>query len=252
MSDLDEYKKERQELVEARRLKNKQAPTGIFPEKGEEPIVPKTFGEKWKNFWYHYKFHMLALALVLVIVVVFLWQVVFPTRYDASMTIVSSSSFEGSYDVVSPGLLPLLADQNGDDKILLDYATFQLAVKDERSEMTPQTLEMTRSKLLGRVSTWECFLFLMDETGYEQLTSVGAVFMDLSEAFPDNDRIRGDKYDLGGSELAKLMNLDNMLEDKFLCFIDYNDFDEKSQQKKKIKTAYEHDWAFLQKLVAVG
>lgn len=251
MSELDEYKKERQELIEARRLKNAQPGTGLFPEKGEEPLVPKTFGAKWSNFWYHYKFHMMALALVLVILGVFLWQVVFPTRYDASLTIVSAESFEGSYDFIGSALKELAVDRTGNGETQIDFATFQLATK-ENSEMTPQTLEMTRSKLLGRVSTWQNFVFLLDDTGYEQLTSVGAVFMDLSQDFPDNGRIKGDKYRLQGSEFAKLIGLDNMLEDKFLCFIDYKGFDESAQQKSKIKTAYENDWDFFRKIVSVG
>lgn len=179
MSELNEYKKERQELIEARKFKTHV--TGF--EKGTPEVQnPMNLGEKLENFWYHYKYLVLSVAFILIVVMIVAWQFLSQPKYDISLTLVSKNSFEGGAELFEQKLAELGTDQNGDGKVLTDYAAFQLAVN-QNTEMTPQMLEMTRATLLSRSSRGDLFLYLLDDTGYQQLTEVGWKFMDHFPVF---------------------------------------------------------------------
>ena len=55
---IDPQQKELRELIELKKLQQQAAehPEEVREElTKEEKIVPKTFNEKWNNYWYHYK-----------------------------------------------------------------------------------------------------------------------------------------------------------------------------------------------------
>lgn len=238
----------KRDLIETHRIKNGLEEAPVLPVR--EPMKPKTFKDKWNNYWYHYKMHTFAGAILLILVGIFCWHLIFPTVYDASLAIVSTDSFEGAWEVIGPEMEYIVKDYNEDQARLIDFASFQLATK-QGTEQTPQMLEMTRAKLLGWATTKGHFLYLLDATGYQQLTDVGIKFMDL-EGKIESSQVEGDKYYLENTTLSKQLYLNELLGNKFLCIVDYDSFDSSAREDKTNIEGFEKDWGFFNQLAAIG
>ena len=127
MSSLDEYKKQQQELMKARRIKTT-IPTSELERQDDSAakIVPRTFKEKWINYWYHYKLVTLAAVAGAALVFSFVWSVTHATKYDASISVVTSFPFETIGESLHRELDPFLEDGNGDGKVNLLLAYYAL------------------------------------------------------------------------------------------------------------------------------
>ncbi|MBP0989877.1 MAG: hypothetical protein J5874_01680, partial [Oscillospiraceae bacterium] len=51
-------------------------------------IQPKTFKEKWENYWYHYKFRTIVGIFVAVAAILLIKDIFFKPKYDIELTYV--------------------------------------------------------------------------------------------------------------------------------------------------------------------
>ena len=243
MSELDKIKKQQQEMIEARKRKQGIESAEPLPSAGGA-LQPSTPREKWENYWYHYKWHTMAGIFVLIFLGIALSHMLFPTRYDVSLTLVSKESFEGANQVMLPGLESFCEDYDGNGKTAVDFTAFQLS----GVGMTPQMEEMNRMKLMAHSSLAENFVYLLDDTGYTQLTEIGMDFLDL-DRWISSGRVDGDRYRLDDSELAKRLGVDQLLDVMYLCFVDYTQFEDGWESDRDLFQAYERNRSFFENLV---
>ncbi len=243
MSELDKIKKQQQEMIEARKRKQGIESAEPLPSAGGV-LQPSTPREKWENYWYHYKWHTMAGIFILIFLGIALSHMLFPTRYDVSLTLVSKESFEGANQVMLPGLESLCEDYDGNGKTAVDFTAFQLS----GVGMTPQMEEMNRMKLTAHSSFAENFVYLLDDTGYTQLTEIGMDFLDL-DGWISSGRVDGDRYRLDDSELAKRLGVDQLLDGMYLCFVDYTQFEDGWESDRDLFQAYERNRSFFENLV---
>ncbi len=248
MSSNSQYDKDKQAKIDALRvMKEKQGNISDIAVESSQSLVPKTFKQKWSNYWYHYKFHTIAIIFVSIIVLVSFWNIIFREKFDATFTVISEKSFEGSVDIFKKGFNDIIIDYDNNGKKAVDVTTIQLAVK-ENSEMTPQMMQMNRTKILGMLSAGETFLFLLDQECYNELKESEVQFKDLN-SLVTSDRINGDKYNLTGSKLSEELGFDSTLDNMFLCLIDFDKYDEKAKSKEKLKKSYENEKDFLIRMI---
>jgi len=245
MANMEQYNKEKQELIETRRKK-----AGIDSVNVEEVRTfegPKTRKEKFDNFWYHYKLVVFAVLFVVVIVLVWLINLLNKPVYDATFLIISEKSFSGSESLIQSPLKSFAKDVNGDGEIKIDVQSFQLAVKAD-SEMTPQMQEMTYAKVIGRISDRKDFVFMLDEDGYEDLKSIGFEFEDIS-SFTGSDTPQGDKYYLKGTKLSEKMELYGVVNNMFLCFVDFDSYSDSLKNSEEMQKQHQNQWNYFKALI---
>lgn len=80
---IEEQRKARQEFLKLKQMQSGQLEPEAKPSQIE--IKPKTFSEKWQNYWYHYKVQTLLAAFLLVIVAIVTVQCATREKYDFSI-----------------------------------------------------------------------------------------------------------------------------------------------------------------------
>ena len=248
MSSNTEYEKDKQAKIEAMHvLKDKQNNASNMPIKEVESLVPKTFNEKWSNYWYHYKFQTIAVVFIALIISSLFWDVLFGEKFDATFTVISQDSFEGSKPIFKEGFKDILVDYDKNGKKAINITTTQIGIR-ENTEMTPEMMQMNRTKVFGNISKNESFLFMLDQECYDELVSVNVQFKNLNE-IATSDKIKGDKYILKNSKLSEKLGMSATLDDMFLCIIDFDKFDKKAQSQKNTKQSYKNEKDLLIRMI---
>ena len=250
MTELERIQKEQREAMEARKRKV-ELPGGVLPEpQRAEHIEPKTFKEKWTNYWYHYKWLTFGVAFFGILGIALILQILFPTKYDTAFSVVSMLPMDTVQDVLSAPLLTEMQDYDGNGEKLLDLQFYQIPRYDENGNPTtdPQVVMANTTRLMGNLSLGTYFLYLVDDSGYDYLLGAGVEFMDLTGRI---DGAEGDKYSMEGTRLAEKMGYPDELAEFSLVFLNTDAMGDR-MEKKDIHEAYERQWDFFEALVAVG
>ena len=253
MSELDEYKRQQQEMMEARKAKQ-ELEDGVLPEpQHAEHIPPKTFREKWQNYWYHYKWLTFGVIFFGGLAIWLLASLLFPQRYDSSFSILTEWSLSAYAEQISAPVEKLLEDYDGNGKVELEVQVYQAPVADsDSSTVDPQVVIANTTRLMGNLSVGTYFIYLLDDVGYEYMQQNELQFLDLS-AYVSEDRLEGnDRYRLVESELGSQMGLNPQLGNFTLCFLDPDSLGGRMEKDADIQEAYERQWELFQALLAVG
>lgn len=244
--DLD--KKAQLDAMNAAKSKHGQS---IGEEQQEvQRIVPKTFKEKWDNYWYHYKAFTFGMVVLAVFVAMFAKSILFPIRYDASLSIITSTSFVGAQETIVKGMDLIMPDYDQDGKKNLLIYPLQYG-KDAASE-NGQTFMANQTKLMANLSSIENFIYILDFENYTTLKDMGVKFVDLTEVVGENSRIIDGNYDLTGTELSRQLGVGEMFNSKMLCLVDLASYGEKKQSNKKTSKIFENETDLLKRMVEVG
>lgn len=250
MSEYEEYKKDRQKLIESRKIKMSTPDGGAGVSHVDyQPLKPTTFKGKWQNYWYHYKWATFGTAFAAILVVTFVWQIVTRPVYDATMVLVSEFPFDSMTESFKANLSELATDYTENEKIEIDIMSIQQDFSGENS-LSPEMTQAGFVKLSAGLSTLDSFIYLVDEVSYDSLKEMELNFMDLSDLASPESLDKPDRYSLKDSKLAELLEAPEILGDMYLCFVDYHALDEKRQEKKTIKANYERDIVFFEELLA--
>ncbi|WMJ23560.1 hypothetical protein RBG61_02485 [Paludicola sp. MB14-C6] len=227
-------------------MKQKAAQTPQVIEK-DEVMKPKTFKEKWQNYWYHYKIQTLLGALAVIMIVSLLWTQFTRPTFDASYTIVTESTYDGAQSYMEEILSSFVLDNDKNGKKQINVEAIMIGAGNNGNTST-EVLQMNRTKLIGKISKNDSFLYMVDSACYKDMKDFGVVFQDLSK-LSDNKRVDGDKYSLKDSKFAIKMGMSKMFDDMYLCLIDFNQFGEKEKGKNSIKNAYQNDKKLLEAIM---
>lgn len=113
---LEEQRKAREEFLRLKRMQKGEIPTG--PKPSEVAIVPKTFKEKRENFWFQYKWQVIAIAFITIVLAVLITQCANKTEYDLEVMYFSYEPvLEQHTDAVADYLEKFTDDINGDGEV---------------------------------------------------------------------------------------------------------------------------------------
>lgn len=147
----------------------------IKPDAPEEPPKPMTRRQKWDNFWFYHKWHVIIGVAVALMVGLLVKDVVTKVEPDYTIGVLTTQSLPYSADeTLGEKLATLCDDRNGDGKVevqVLEYWITEDAI-DPNTQMTMIT------KLMGDMQTGESMLFLTDDV---------AVFEEKYGIFAYND-----------------------------------------------------------------
>ena len=221
---IDPQQKELRELIELKKLQQQAAehPEEVREElTKEEKIVPKTFKEKWNNYWYHYKGATWGTVIVVVLISWMIKDIFFGPEYDLTVTSATKYALSALNSELTEDLTAYAEDYNGDGKtdITFDEIMVSFSADDENTDM--QTNAINMQKLMAVFAGGEDLLFIMDQDAYDYICGdEEGIFVDLSEVFPNIDIIEGDKLILNETSLGQKTYMNVLDEDIFLCVRD--------------------------------
>lgn len=217
MSEFSEYKKKRQELIDAKKGDN-------IKEGAGEVILPQTSKEKWDNYWYHYKVHTIVAVFFVFVLIVTIVNFALKTEPDLSIAVASAKSFEGSTAIFNDGLKPYAGDNNGDGKVMVE--TRIIFLNSEGKDSDPEVLMANQAMLMGWVQDSTHILYIVDEANYQDIIEMGGAFKDLTAIAPEGAKLVDKiKFELKGTKLAKELQMEDSLKDMYLCIIDGDEFE---------------------------
>ncbi len=203
MQELIELKKMRQAAQEGRQLENGE---GLTFEK-EEELKPKTFKEKWKNYWYHYKLQTWMTVFITVLVVWFVKDVFFNPKPDLTIGVATYTGVSYFTDAIDEDLAVYAQDYNNDGQILISASESYFSMQD--AEMASAYYQ----KFIAEVAGGAELTFILDDYTYDILmdNSDGeSMFIDFGELYPDVDYVSGDKIDITDTALGKTWHLPSL------------------------------------------
>ncbi len=233
---IDPQQRELRELIELKKMQQAAAehPEDVQAEfEKEEPIVPKTFKEKWKNYWYHYKGLTWGTIAIVVLVSWIIKDIFFGPEYDLTVTTATKYSFSALNDSMNTDLAAYAEDYNQDGKTDVSYDEITINLQPDSENTDIQSNAINLQKLMAVFASGQDLIFIMDQDAYDYICDgEEGIFVDLSEIYPDIDIVEGDKLILNETDLGKKMYLNGVEEDVFLCVRDFGGTvkdDEKAQ-----------------------
>ncbi len=199
MQELIELKKMRQAAKEGRELDESE---GLHFEQ-EEVLVPKTFKEKWKNYWYHYKFQTWLTVFVAVLAVWFVKDVFFGAKPDLSIGIITYSGVSYFTDAIDEDLAAYAQDYNEDGEIYISASESYLDVEDVEMQAAYY------QKFMAELAAGSELVYVLDDYTYDLIleNTGNSMFIDFGELYPDVDFIEADKIDITDLPLGRKWHL---------------------------------------------
>ncbi len=134
---MEEQRKAREEFLRLKKMQQGE----IEPERkpSEVAIVPKTFGEKFKNFWYHYKVHTIIAAFLVVFIAVATVQCATRKKYDYEvMYFAYAVAVDVQMEKIEEYLQNYAEDVNGDGEV--NVRVINCGVADSNKDVSRMTM----------------------------------------------------------------------------------------------------------------
>lgn len=186
---LEEQRRAREEFLELKRMQNgEEAPP---PKPSEVAIVPRTPKEKWSNFWFQYKWHVIAITAITVILAVLITQCATRTKYDLEVVYFTYTAvLDEQSEKIADYLEKYAQDVNGDGEVNVQVINCSFNEKDGNVQYKNTMLTKLQSLLAGDQNA---LLYITDEKSYKYLSGIsesGSIFegepLKLGENFYNN------------------------------------------------------------------
>ena len=205
----NEYKRDeqmRKERIELDKVKQGLIENVYAEEKKKEVVLkPKGTKQKLKNFWYHYKGAVIIAVALVTIGGYFAYDIITKPEYDATVVVATDGSMYLYQELLEKDFSTYAKDYNGDGKLQIGAAICALRPKDTPDAKNEYAMA-NRAKLTSMLASGEHILFLIDDVGYEHITQTQAdVFINLSEKYPDDKNVKGDRFYIKGTKLEKYL-----------------------------------------------
>lgn len=209
LHDLIELKKMRQAAAEHRAMEPDLPPPA-------EKIVPKTFKEKWANYWYHYKGLTWGSLITVVLVAWLIKDVFFATKPDLTINIATSTVLTAINTEMEEDIYPYMADYNQDGELMVMLSETTMGDTGD-----PEITLANQQKFVAVLAAGDGLLFLLDQEGYDFIfkgSDNQSMFIDMEKLYPGLEIAQGDKLYLDDLPLGKAWKLDRLEDqDFFLC-----------------------------------
>lgn len=162
---LEEQRKARQEFLELKKMQHGEMKAP--PKPSEVAIVPKTPKEKWDNFWFQYKWYVIAITAVTVILAVLITQCATRTKYDLEVVYFTYTSvLDEQTNKIADYLTAYAEDINGDGEINVQVVNVSFSDKSGDSQYKYTMLTKLQAMIAGDENA---ILYITDSESYKYL-----------------------------------------------------------------------------------
>ena len=149
-------------------------------EKEEKEKAPVTLEERWKNFWYHYKWTVMVVSLAVIAGAFLVYQSVTRERYDTTLLLGTYTYYsDAQLEEITKGFEKHMpdADKNGEVNVAIFQARY--LTEETESEATGYEGSM-HARIMTEISVGENCVFILEKELLDTLSQKG-VFVDLKE-----------------------------------------------------------------------
>ena len=165
---LEEQRRARQEFLELKKMQSgeMEAP----PKPSEVAIVPKTPKEKWDNFWFQYKWYVVAITAVTVVLAVLITQCATRTKYDMEVVYFTYiAALDEQTNAVAKYIAGYSEDVNGDGEINIQVVNCSFNGKSGDTQYRYTMMTKLQAMIAGDQNA---MLFITDEDSYKYLADL--------------------------------------------------------------------------------
>lgn len=181
---IRQQRKAREEYLELKRMQNGEI--SAPPPPSADAVLPKTAGEKIKNFWFYYRTAVIGILLAAVVLAICISQCVSRVNYDLGVAVyVSSPVGDSDAKLIAKYFESKCEDVNGDGEIHVQVYNCSYS-----SDVNSQTAMANNTKIQTiLVGEHHALLFITDDTTFERLESAES----LNNLF-DDTVLLGDNF----------------------------------------------------------
>lgn len=183
---LEEQRKARQEFLELKKMQHGEIPAP--PKPSETSVLPKTPKEKWNNFWYQYKWYVVAITAIVAVLSVLTVQCATRTKYDLEVVYFTYNAvLDEQTAAVADYIKQYAKDINGDGEVNVQVinCSYSKASGDTQYQYTMM------SKLQAIIAgDQNALLFITDEASYKYLNEISKD----TDIFEDEPYIFGEAF----------------------------------------------------------
>ncbi len=186
---LEQRKKAQQEFINLKKMQSgEMAPA---PKPSEVAVIPATFSEKLKNFWYHYKWHTLISLFLCFVLVIGVTQCASREEYDAKIVLYTNNYYyDGHISALGEYMTQYFTDTNGDGEVKVQVLDCSYLADGKGDTDYINSLSTRLNSTLSGDGAVQ--LFIVDQKNYEHLNSV---FESVDEFFVDSSPLPNDLYE---------------------------------------------------------
>ena len=139
----------------------------IHDEDREIKLVTKK--DKWDNFWFYYKKHMIVGIILVILAGVFIYDMATKVEPDYTVAMVVGDGYvsEQDTDELEKRLALYGEDLNGDGQTIVSVIVYNLMMGDSSQNVDPEMQTANIVKFVGDLSSNESAIFITDTVGYQ-------------------------------------------------------------------------------------
>ena len=165
---LEEQRRARQEFLELKKMQSGEMKAP--PKPSEVAIVPKTPKEKWDNFWFQYKWYVVAITAVTVVLAVLITQCATRTKYDMEVVYFTyTAALDEQTNAVAKYIAGYAEDVNGDGEINIQVVNCSFNGKSGDTQYRYTMMTKLQAMIAGDQNA---MLFITDEDSYKYLSDL--------------------------------------------------------------------------------
>lgn len=159
--------------------------------------------KKWENFWYYYKYHVLAGVFVLVCIIVFAKDMMAKIDYDYCVSLVGNYAVpEEDKAALQKWFEERAEDLNEDGEIHVQIADYFLPGEDDAG-FDPQMYAASQTKLTVDLQEGTSMIYFLSEDNYQK-------FLEM-DAFPKEEETVKMQDCKGFDDLGKPVSMEDMV-----------------------------------------
>ena len=164
---LAQQRKARESFLELKKIQSGEIEAG--PKPSEMEITPKTFSEKTSNFWFHFKWHVLASIFAAVTLTVLIVQCAGKPKYDMHVVYFTYTPvMDEQTALVSNYLEPLCSDLNGDGEVNISVINCSMSKKASDTQYSQSAITRLQSIVAAGDDT---LLYITDSDSAEYFSN---------------------------------------------------------------------------------
>lgn len=231
---LSQQRKARQEFLELKRMQS--GAVEPPPPPSAEAEVPVTFGDKFKNFWYYYRIHVICTFFMLIVIAVCIHQCATRVNYDMEIAIYTANPVsDDDCKKINEYLENCYRAEKGDDELKVNV--INCSYTQSGNVEIARTMDSKIQAIL--VAETDTMLFIVDETTLSKLNSIAS----------KNVKLFGDDYvTLGSNFYNKCDAKDYLKLPEGLILCRRNISDTTMEKNKSAKDSFKEAGILLKKL----
>lgn len=185
---------------------------GLLRNAGEETIhpavqeerTPKTPKQKWDNFWYYHKWHVIVGSIVLALGLFLLYDMTHVVQPDYQVAVLTERQYgEQELAPLKAKLESYANDLNGDGRTIVQVNSYAI-----REDMDPNARIAEEVRITTDLTTGISFLFFTDDASFRMRQSQGTLFSYIDGTLPKDGAKDYDKMRVPAAECKGLAGVE--------------------------------------------